>query len=67
MPHHITSIEILNMEVEEEVKKADEISDEEINEELEAIDDSEEEYESEDKNAQEQLFCHAQFVTKEKA
>jgi hypothetical protein len=66
MSHHITSIEIPNMEVEEEAKKADEISDEEINEELEAIDDSEEEYESEDENAQEQLFCHVQFVTKEK-
>jgi hypothetical protein len=67
MPHHIISIEIPNMEVEEEAKKADEISDEEINEELEAIDDSEEKYESEDENAQEQLFCHMQFVTKEKA
>jgi hypothetical protein len=67
MPHHITSIEIPNIEVEEEAKKADEIFDEEINKKLEAMDDSEEEYESEDKNTQEQLFCHAQFVTKEEA
>jgi hypothetical protein len=61
MPHHITSIEIPNMEVEEEVKNAEETSKEEMEEE------SEEEYESDDEGIQEQLFCHAKFITQEKA
>jgi hypothetical protein len=61
MPHHITSIEIPNMEVEEEAKNAEETSDKEMEEE------SEEEYESDDEGVQEQLFCHAKFITQEKA
>jgi hypothetical protein len=51
MPHHIVSIEVPDME-----------ADEEAEEEVEEEDESEEEYESEnDDNAQEQLFCKAQF------
>jgi Retroviral aspartyl protease len=60
MPQHIVSIEVPDME-------ADEEPEEEVEEE-EPADESEEEYESEnDDNTQEQLFCNAQFVTQEKA
>ena len=59
MPHHIVSIEVPEMETDEEA--------EEEEEEEEAIEKTEEEYESEDENAQEQLYCNAQFITREKA
>jgi hypothetical protein len=61
MPHHITSIKILNMKVEEEAKNAEKTSEEEMEEE------SEEEYESDNEGVQKQLFCHAKFITQEKA
>jgi Reverse transcriptase (RNA-dependent DNA polymerase)/Retroviral aspartyl protease len=60
MPHHIVSFEVPKMEEDEE----------EINEEVEAEDgneeESEEEYES-DEDVQEQMYCQAQFITKEEA
>ncbi|PKB95328.1 hypothetical protein RhiirA5_436915 [Rhizophagus irregularis] len=62
MPHHVTSIEIPNMEVEEE---AEDESEKEVDE--EAIEESKEEYESDDKETQEQLFCNASYITQEKA
>ena len=55
MPHHIVSIEVPEMETDEEVEKE------------EAEESEEEEYESNDEEAQEQLFCNAQFITKEEA
>jgi hypothetical protein len=58
--YHITSIEIPNMEVEEEAKNAEEDSEEEMEEE------SEEEYESDDEGVQEQLFCHANLLPRKK-
>lgn len=57
MPHHIVSIEVPDMEVNKEEEETDK----------EAIEDSDKEYESEDRTTQEQLFCHAQFVTQEEA
>ena len=69
MPHHIVSIEA--SELEEEEKVAEEESEEEEDEEENEADDAEEteeEYESEsNENTQEQMFCNAQFVTREEA
>ena len=62
MPHHITSIEIPNIEAEEEVEDE---SEKEVDE--EAVEESEEEYESDDEETQEQLFCNAGYITQEKA
>ncbi|CAB5364533.1 unnamed protein product [Rhizophagus irregularis] len=62
MPHHITSIEIPNIEAEEEVEDE---SEKEVDE--EAVEESEEEYESDDEETQEQLFCNARYITQEKA
>ncbi|GBC47626.2 hypothetical protein GLOIN_2v1869520 [Rhizophagus irregularis DAOM 181602=DAOM 197198] len=61
MPHHITSIEIPNIEAEEEVEDE---SEKEVDE--EAVEESEEEYESDDEETQEQLFCNAGYITQEK-
>jgi hypothetical protein len=60
MPHHIVSIEVPNVEQEEETEE------ENVDESEGEEEDEEEEYES-DEDVQEQLFCNAQFVTKEKA
>ncbi|GET03433.1 retroviral-like aspartic protease 1 [Rhizophagus clarus] len=57
MPHHIFSIEVPNMEAEDEAEEEDE----------DIIEESEEEFESDDEEAQEQLFCNAKFITQEKA
>ncbi|GET04037.1 hypothetical protein GLOIN_2v1448689 [Rhizophagus clarus] len=54
MPHHISSIEVPNIEAEDEVE-------EEVDE--DAMEESEEEFESDDEEAQEQLFCNAKFIT----
>jgi hypothetical protein len=57
MPQHITTIEVPPIENEDE--EEDEVDEDEEEEE-------EEEYETDDE-AQDQLFCHSQFITKEKA
>ncbi|PKC52617.1 hypothetical protein RhiirA1_447379, partial [Rhizophagus irregularis] len=62
MPHHITSIEIPNIEAKKEVEDE---SEKEVDE--EAVEESEEEYESDDEETQEQLFCNARYITQEKA
>uniref|UniRef100_U9T3I6 Peptidase A9 domain-containing protein n=1 Tax=Rhizophagus irregularis (strain DAOM 181602 / DAOM 197198 / MUCL 43194) TaxID=747089 RepID=U9T3I6_RHIID len=54
MPQHIVSIEVPDLEVDE-------------NEEEAANESEEEEYESDDEETQDQLFCNAQFITKEQA
>jgi len=54
MPQHIVSIEVPNVEADEEAEEED-------------VAESEEEYESDDEDAQEQLFCNAQFITQEAA
>ncbi|GES86520.1 zinc knuckle protein [Rhizophagus clarus] len=58
MPHHISSIEVPNIEAEDEVE-------EEVDE--DAMEESEDEFESDDEEAQEQLFCNAKFITRERA
>ncbi|RGB21938.1 hypothetical protein C1646_776955 [Rhizophagus diaphanus] len=62
MPYHITSIEIPNIEAEEE---AEDKSEKEVDE--ETVEESEEEYESDDEETQEQLFSNAGYITQEKA
>ena len=58
MPQHITSIEVPNMETEEEVEEVEEVEEDE--------EETDEEYES-DEDTQEQMFCQTQFITQEKA
>ncbi|GBB90052.1 hypothetical protein RclHR1_16920002 [Rhizophagus clarus] len=58
MPHHISSIEVPNIEAEDEVE-------EEVDE--DAMEELEDEFESDDEEAQEQLFCNAKFITREGA
>lgn len=59
MPHHIVSIEAPEIEEEDA---------EEENVEEDGAEETEEEYETEDEeNAQEQMYCNAQFITQEKA
>ncbi|GET04439.1 hypothetical protein RCL_jg7850.t1 [Rhizophagus clarus] len=61
MPHHITTIEVPNIEEDEDVEE--ETVEEEADE---AIEESEEEYKTEDdKKQQEQLYCNTQFITRE--
>lgn len=63
MPHHIISIEAPEIKEEEVEEEAEE----EVEEDGDA-DDTEEEYESEnDENTQEQMYCNAQFITREEA
>ncbi|GBB85257.1 hypothetical protein RclHR1_11810005 [Rhizophagus clarus] len=57
IPQHIISIEVPNIEAEEEAE-------EEVEDEAE---ESEEEYESDDENTREQLFYNTQFITQETA
>ncbi|GES92855.1 retroviral-like aspartic protease 1 [Rhizophagus clarus] len=63
MLHHITTIEVPDIEEDEDVEE------ETIEEEAdEAIEESEEEYETEDdEKQQEQLYCNTQFITQERA
>lgn len=53
MPHHIVSIEAPEIEA--------------VDDDDEPIEESEEEYESDDEDIQEQMFCNTQFITQEKA
>ncbi|GBC00336.1 hypothetical protein RclHR1_03820001 [Rhizophagus clarus] len=63
MPHHITTIEVPDIEEDEDVEE--ETVEEEADE---AIEESEEEYKTEDdKKQQEQLYCNTQFITRERA
>jgi hypothetical protein len=54
MPQHIVSIEVPDLEIDEDEEEA-------------ADESEEEEYESDDEETQDQLFCNAQFITKEQA
>ena len=63
MPHHITTIEVPEIEEEEDIEE--ETVEEKADE---AIEESEEEYETEDdEKQQEQLYCNTQFITRERA
>ncbi|GES83881.1 KRAB-A domain-containing protein [Rhizophagus clarus] len=63
MPHHITTIEVPDIEEDEDVEE--ETVEEEADE---AIEELEEEYETEDdEKQQEQLYCNTQFITWERA
>ncbi|EXX59955.1 gag-pol fusion protein [Rhizophagus irregularis DAOM 197198w] len=53
VPHHIVSIEAPEIEA--------------VDDDDEPIEESEEEYESDDEDIQEQMFCNTQFITQEKA
>ncbi|CAB4443349.1 unnamed protein product [Rhizophagus irregularis] len=62
MPHHIVSIEVSG------IKEEEEDHDEEENDEEIGDDEMKEEYESDDDdNEQEQMYCNAQFITREEA
>ncbi|GBB89400.1 hypothetical protein RclHR1_26130002 [Rhizophagus clarus] len=54
MLHHISSIEVPNMEAKDEAE-------EEVNE--DAMEESEKEFKSDDEEVQEQLFCNTKFIT----